>query len=73
VRRGAPGDRYGDVFVDTTKSRAVYAQWMAKTRSAREHSPDATRRPFWLLRPLKPGKTYFRLPEAPTHGGTPTA
>jgi anaerobic selenocysteine-containing dehydrogenase len=62
VRRAEPGDVYGDVAVDTTKAREVYRQWLGKTRSAEAHSPDRTRRPFWLLRPLKPPKEHFRLP-----------
>jgi hypothetical protein len=27
------------------------------------HSPDGTRRPYWLMRPLKPAKDVFRLPQ----------
>jgi hypothetical protein len=63
VRAAEPGDTYGDVAVDTAKSWQVYEEWIAKTRSAVTHSPDRTRRPFWLLRPLKPPKEYFRLPD----------
>ena len=61
VRKAQPGDSYGDVAVDTEKSWKMYEEWMAKTRSAATHSPDGTRRPFWLLRPLKPPKKYFQL------------
>jgi anaerobic selenocysteine-containing dehydrogenase len=62
VTRAEPGDRQGDVSVDTAKARAVYQEWMAKTRPAALHSPDGTRRPYWLMRPLKPGRDVFKLP-----------
>jgi len=61
VRKAQPGDAYGDVAVDTEKSWQMYEEWMAKTRPAATNSPDGTRRPFWLLRPLKPPKKYFQL------------
>ncbi len=69
VRKAEPGDRYGDVVVDTGKSMEAYRTWLAKTRSALQFSPDGTRRPFWLLRPLKPAKSYFALPDAPARVG----
>lgn len=62
VRKAMPGDSYGDVSVDTAKAFAVYKEWLEKTRPASTHSPDGTRRPFWLLRPLKPAKEYYKLP-----------
>ncbi len=62
VRKAGPGDAYGDIAVDTAASRAVYERWLAETRPARATSPDGTRRPYWLLRPLKPGKDVYRLP-----------
>ena len=61
ITRAEPGDAYGDIKVDTERSRAAYKRWMSLTRGAREHSPDQTRRPYWLLRPLKPGRDAFRL------------
>jgi anaerobic selenocysteine-containing dehydrogenase len=64
VRRAAPGDAAGDVAVDTDKARAVYAEWLAKTRRAAAVSPDGTRRPSWLMRPLKPSASAFTLPPA---------
>ena len=64
VRRAAPGDAVGDVAVDTDKAGAVYAEWLAKTRPAAEVSPDGTRRPSWLMRPLKPSASAFTLPAA---------
>ncbi len=63
VRRAEPEDRYGDIRVDVEQSRAVFSRWMEKTRSARSHSPDGTRRPHWLLRPVRPEREAYRLPE----------
>lgn len=62
VRPAEPGDRYGDVAVDTAAARRQFDTWLEKTRPAREHSPDGTRRPHWLLRPLKPSREAFVLP-----------
>ena len=66
VRVVAPkeDDRYGDVFVDTDAAHRVYHEWLEKTRSAREVSPDGTRRPHWLIRPLRPSRDAYRLPAA---------
>jgi anaerobic selenocysteine-containing dehydrogenase len=63
VVRATEGDSYGDIHVDTKKSHEVYQKWLAMTRGAVQHSPDGTRRPYWLLRPLKPSKDVFKLPE----------
>jgi anaerobic selenocysteine-containing dehydrogenase len=65
VRKARAGEEHGDVFVDTGKSREVYRQWHALTRSAVDHSPDGTRRPFWFKRPLKPVPASYKLPEKP--------
>ena len=65
VRRAEPSDRHGDVRVDTRRSMEVYREWHALSRSAVDHSPDGTRRPMWLKRPLKPVKSAFKLPEKP--------
>jgi hypothetical protein len=62
VRKADPEDRYGDISVDAEKSRAAYQEWMEKTRPASSHSPDGTRRPYWMLRPLKPSREVYRLP-----------
>jgi len=64
VRAAEPKDRPGDIFVDTEKSRNVYRKWLAMTRSADKHSPDRTRRPYWMLRPLKPAREFYKLPES---------
>ena len=65
VRPAEPGERHGDVFVDTKKSRAVYLDWLALTRSAVDVSPNGERRPYWLRRPLKPVRASYALPEHP--------
>ena len=62
VRKAAPDDRYGEIFVDTAKSHRVFKDWLEKTRSAADHSPDGTRRPHWLIRPVKPTKDAYKLP-----------
>ena len=38
------------------------ARWLEMARSAHRVSPDGTRRPYWLLRPLKPSPAAYRLP-----------
>ncbi len=65
VTAAAPGDAYADVSVDVDKAHEVYRRWLEITRPAARVSPDGTRRPYWLLRPLKPGRDVYRLPEAP--------
>jgi hypothetical protein len=52
VTRAGPQDRYGTLEVDTQKSREVFQRWLELTRPA--PGPDGTRRPYWMLRPLKP-------------------
>ncbi|MGH9022815.1 MAG: molybdopterin dinucleotide binding domain-containing protein, partial [Acidimicrobiia bacterium] len=66
VTKAEPGDSYGDISVDTVKSHQVYQRWLELTRTANRFSPDATRRPYWLMRPLKPAKEVFRLPGVPS-------
>jgi anaerobic selenocysteine-containing dehydrogenase len=62
IRRALPGDSYGDVEVDTEKMHRYYRKWLEMTRPAHRVSPDGTRRPYWLLRPLKPSHSAYRLP-----------
>ncbi len=62
VRKALPDDAYGDIAVDTEAAHQVYRRWLADTRSAERTSPDGTRRPAWLLRPLKPAKDAYLLP-----------
>jgi len=61
VRRAQDGEAHGDIAVDTAASRAVYERWLELARPAAAHSPDGTRRPYWLLRPLKPQPDAYRL------------
>jgi hypothetical protein len=63
VRRADEADNPGDIFVDTEKSREVYRKWLAMTRAADTFSPDRTRRPYWMLRPLKPAREFYKLPD----------
>jgi anaerobic selenocysteine-containing dehydrogenase len=74
VKKAQAGDRYGDIWVDTEKSHQVYRDWLEKTRAARDVSPDGTRRPYWLLRPVRPEKEAYRLPgQGAGGGGAPAA
>jgi anaerobic selenocysteine-containing dehydrogenase len=57
VRKAEPGDKYGDTFVDTEKSRAVYKNWLNKTR--KEPRPNNLRRPLWLKRPFEPAQEMY--------------
>jgi hypothetical protein len=55
------GDQYGDVFADINKSHEVYKRWLRITRPA--PGPDGMRRPWWLLRPLRPNPKAYKMPE----------
>jgi anaerobic selenocysteine-containing dehydrogenase len=57
VTRAQADDQYGDVYVDTKKSREVYKRWLALTRPAR----GEWRRPNWMLRPFRPDVSAYRL------------
>ncbi|MHB8146094.1 MAG: molybdopterin dinucleotide binding domain-containing protein, partial [Vulcanimicrobiaceae bacterium] len=70
VEKAQPGDAYGDISVDTAQAERVYREWIEMTRGARKYSPDGTRRPYWLLRPLKPGRDAFLLPKSEFIGRT---
>ncbi|MEZ5340687.1 MAG: hypothetical protein R2706_04350 [Acidimicrobiales bacterium] len=64
VTAAEAGDEYGDVVVDTAKSREAYLEWLAKTRPA--PGPDGLRRPLWYARPMKPQASAFLLdPDTP--------
>jgi anaerobic selenocysteine-containing dehydrogenase len=62
VAPARPTDRYGDVTVDRQRSRESYRDWLALTRPASPVSPDGARRPYWLMRPLKPSRDVYKLP-----------
>ena len=59
LEKAHPGDRYGDLFVDTNQSFQVYKDWLENVRPA--PGPDGLRRPLWFKRPLKPIKEKFYL------------
>jgi hypothetical protein len=61
IRPAEPGDRPGDVQVDLERARTEYRAWLTRTRPASAVSPDGTRRPYWLLRPLKPPRDVYAL------------
>jgi hypothetical protein len=71
VRKAADDDRYGDVVVDVAKSREAWREWLTLARPAARVSPDGTRRPYWLLRPLKPSREAYRLPTLTNAAGRP--
>jgi anaerobic selenocysteine-containing dehydrogenase len=62
VLKAEPTDQYGDIHVDTKKSHEVFKKWLEMTKPAEQFSPNRTRRPYWLLRPLKPSKEVYQLP-----------
>ena len=59
VEKAGPEDRYGDVFVDTERSREVFREWLALTKPA--PGPGNLRRPLWLSRPLRPVREAYAL------------
>ena len=59
-----PEDAFGDIVVDTAKARAAYERWLETTRPADRYSPDGTRRPYWMLRPVRPERAAYDLPPA---------
>jgi len=63
VLRAEPTDSYADIYVDLARSREVYRRWHEMTRPAEKVSPNGTRRPYWMMRPLKPAMHAYRLPE----------
>jgi anaerobic selenocysteine-containing dehydrogenase len=63
VKKASIKDQYGDIYVDTSASAKVYREWLGLTRGADRHSPNRTRRPHWLMRPLRPAKDAYRLPD----------
>jgi anaerobic selenocysteine-containing dehydrogenase len=59
LEKAGPQDKYGDIFVDTDKSHAIYKEWLAMTRPA--PGPDGLRRPLWFDRPLRPAPDAYKL------------
>ena len=62
VRPASPHDQHGDIAVDTAKARGVYQEWLRLTRPAGPASPAGLRRPPWLMRPLRPAASTYRVP-----------
>jgi hypothetical protein len=64
VGKADPHDRDGDIEVDTARSHAIYKEWLALARPA--PGPDGMRRPYWLLRPLRPSADAYRMSAKPS-------
>ena len=62
VERAAPDDHYGDIFVDTNLSFAVYQRWKSLARPA--PGPGGLRRPLWIPRVHRPEEAAFYMKEA---------
>jgi hypothetical protein len=52
----ARGLEEGEIFVDTTRSAAIFHEWLEKARPA----SGELRRPLWLHRPYKPTVEAYR-------------
>jgi anaerobic selenocysteine-containing dehydrogenase len=63
VSKAHPSDRYGDVEVDTAKSREVFHEWLARTRPG--PNAEGLRRPEFMMRPVKPRRRAFRVTDPP--------
>lgn len=62
VERAAAGDCYGDIFVDTNLSHAVYQKWKKLARPA--PGPGGLRRPLWMPRVVRPQESAFYVTPA---------
>jgi anaerobic selenocysteine-containing dehydrogenase len=60
VEPARPGDRYGDIEVDTRRAQEVYEEWLAAV--PRPTYPGGLRRPEWFGRPFRPAPGAYRLP-----------
>ncbi len=61
LEKAHEGDEYGDVYVDTSLSRQVYEEWLAHTRATL--GPDNQRRPEFMMRPVMPKRSAYRVQE----------
>jgi anaerobic selenocysteine-containing dehydrogenase len=61
LERAHAEDRYGDVVVDTARSREVYAEWLGRTRATL--GPGGRRRPEFLMRPVMPVRRAYLVNE----------
>ena len=59
VEAARDDDRYGDVFVDTNRSKELFERWLRLTRPA--PGPGGLRRPTWLNRPMHPVLDAYAL------------
>lgn len=59
VERASADDRYGDIFVDTNLSLAVYQRWKALARPA--PGPGGLRRPLWIPRVHRPEEAAYYI------------
>jgi anaerobic selenocysteine-containing dehydrogenase len=59
VERASAEDRYGDIFVDTNLSFAVYQRWKALARPA--PGPGGLRRPLWIPRVHRPEEAAYYI------------
>ena len=58
VTKAEQGDKFGDISVDTNKSREVYKEWLNMTRGG---PVNGLRRPMWLKRPFMPDESMFKV------------
>jgi len=61
VKRAEPDDRFGDVFADLRKARAVYDEWLRMTHPA--PGPGNLRRPLHMLRAFRPDDSAYYFGE----------
>ncbi|MGA7755491.1 MAG: molybdopterin dinucleotide binding domain-containing protein, partial [Candidatus Sulfotelmatobacter sp.] len=59
VEKASAEDRYGDIFVDTNLSFAVYERWKALARPA--PGPNNLRRPLWIPRVVRPEESAYYM------------
>jgi anaerobic selenocysteine-containing dehydrogenase len=59
VEKAGPDDRYGDIFVDTDLSFAVYQRWKALARPG--PGPGGLRRPLWIPRAVRPDESAYYI------------
>ncbi|HEX5366194.1 MAG TPA: molybdopterin-dependent oxidoreductase [Acidimicrobiales bacterium] len=60
VAPAQPGDRHGDVHVDTAKASEAFEEWLRLARPG--PGPGDLRRPLWFARPVKPAASAYRYP-----------
>lgn len=61
LEKAGPHDQYGDIYVDTNRSMAVYREWLEMTRPA--PGPNGLRRPLWFKRALRPDDSAYYVSE----------